>query len=92
MQRVNRKGQVVRGPASVEPPIGLGGVGGQAAGEPRGEPFGQAVERVLIQRGQPDLTTKGKLAFELPPNKVSGSTLVIEDIFGDGKIKVDLGL
>ncbi len=47
---------------------------------------------LLLKDIQPDLTTKGKLAFALPPNKVSGSTLVIEDIFGDGKIKVDLGL
>lgn len=41
---------------------------------------------------QPDLTAKGTVAFELPPDKVSGSTLVIEDIFGDGEIKVELGL
>jgi hypothetical protein len=41
---------------------------------------------------QPDLTTRGKLAFELPPSKVSGSTLVIEDLFGRGEVKVDLGL
>ena len=47
---------------------------------------------LLLKDIQPDLTTKGKLAFELPPSKVSGSTLVIEDIFGDGEIKVDLGL
>ncbi len=46
----------------------------------------------MLKDIQPDLTTKGKLAFELPPSKVSGSTLVIEDIFGDGEIKVDLGL
>lgn len=49
-------------------------------------------ESLLLKDIQPDLTTKGKLAFELPPNKVSGSTLVIEDLFGDGEIKVDLGL
>lgn len=51
-----------------------------------------ADESLLLKDIQPDLTTKGKLAFELPPNKVSGSTLVIEDLFGDGEIKVDLGL
>jgi len=44
----------------------------------------------LLKDIQPDLTTKGTLAFELPRNKVSGSTLVIEDIFGDGKIKVSV--
>lgn len=47
---------------------------------------------LLLKDIQPDLTTKGTLAFELPPNKVSGSTLVIEDLFGDGEIKVELGL
>lgn len=47
---------------------------------------------LLLKDIQPDLTAKGTVAFELPPNKVSGSTLVIEDIFGDGEIKVDLGL
>lgn len=47
---------------------------------------------LLLKDIQPDLTTKGTLAFELPPDKVSGSILVIEDLFGDGEIKVDLGL
>lgn len=47
---------------------------------------------LLLKDIQPDLTAKGKLAFELPPDKVSGSTLVIEDLFGDGEIKIDLGL
>ena len=51
-----------------------------------------ADESLLLKDIQPDLTTKGKLAFELPEGKVSGSTLVIEDLFGDGEIKVDLGL
>lgn len=41
---------------------------------------------------QPDLTTRGKLAFEIPPSKVAGSVLVIEDLWGDGEIKVDLAL
>lgn len=49
-------------------------------------------QSLLLKDIQPDLTTKGRLAFELPPNKVSGSTLVIEDLFGDGEIRVDLGL
>lgn len=47
---------------------------------------------LLLKDIQPDLTTRGKLAFELPPSKVSGSTLVVEDLFGAGEIKVDLGL
>lgn len=49
-------------------------------------------EGLLLKDIQPDLTTRGKLAFELPPSKVSGSTLVIEDIFGDGSVRVNLGL
>jgi hypothetical protein len=47
---------------------------------------------LLLKDIQPDLTTRGKLAFEIPPSKVSGSTLVIEDLYGSGEIKVDLGL
>jgi hypothetical protein len=49
-------------------------------------------DSLLLKDIQPDLTTRGKVAFELPPSKVSGSTLVIEDLFGSGEIKVDLGL
>lgn len=49
-------------------------------------------QSLLLKDIQPDLTTRGKLAFELPPDKVSGSTLIIEDLFGSGEIKVDLGL
>jgi hypothetical protein len=49
-------------------------------------------QSLLLRDIQPDLTAKGKLAFELPPSKVSGSKLVIEDLYGDGQIKVDLGL
>jgi uncharacterized protein DUF4352 len=49
-------------------------------------------EGLLLKDIQPDLTTRGKLAFELPSGKVSGSTLVVEDLFGSGEIKVDLGL
>jgi hypothetical protein len=48
--------------------------------------------RVSGRNIQPDLTTCGKLAFELPPSKVNGSTLVLEDLYGSGEIKVDLGL
>jgi hypothetical protein len=49
-------------------------------------------DSLMLRDIQPDLPTSGKIAFELPPSKVSGSTLVIEDLFGSGEIKVDLGL
>ena len=52
--------------------------------------FGE--EGLLLKDIQPDLTTRGKLAFELPPSKLSGSVLVVEDIFGSGEVEVDLGL
>ena len=52
-----------------------------------------------LRRRQPDAQGHpagphhdGKLAFELPPSKVTGSTLVIEDLWGSGEIKVGLGL
>jgi hypothetical protein len=49
-------------------------------------------DSLMLKDIQPDLTTHGKVAFEIPPSKVSGSTLVIEDLYGSGEIKVDLGL
>ena len=49
-------------------------------------------DSLLLRDIQPDLTAKGKLAFDVPPGKVSGSKLVIEDLFGDGEITIDLGL
>ena len=49
-------------------------------------------QALLLKDIQPDLTTRGKLAFEIPPSKVGGSELVVKDLFGDGDIKVDLGL
>ncbi len=49
-------------------------------------------DSLLLKDIQPDLTTHGKLAFELPPSKVSGSTLVIQDLYGSGEVKVNLGL
>jgi hypothetical protein len=52
--------------------------------------FGE--ESLLLKDIQPELTAKGKLAFDLPPNKINGAKLVIEDLFGDGEIKVDLGV
>lgn len=49
-------------------------------------------ESLLLKDIQPDLTTTGKLAFDVPPDKVSGSSVVIEDLFGEGEVKIDLGL
>jgi Domain of unknown function (DUF4352) len=49
-------------------------------------------ESLLLKDIQPDLTTRGKLAFDVPSSKLSGSKLVVEDLFGSGEIKVDLGL
>jgi predicted 2-oxoglutarate/Fe(II)-dependent dioxygenase YbiX len=51
-----------------------------------------ADDSLLLKEIQPDLTTRGKLAFDIPPNKLSGSQLVIEDFFGNGEVTVDLGL
>lgn len=52
-----------------------------------------AVEDSLILKDiQPDLTTKGTLVFDVPPAKVAGSKLVVEDLFGSGEITVALGL
>jgi hypothetical protein len=49
-------------------------------------------QSLMLKDIQPDLTTHGKLAFEIPPSKVHDSTLEIEDLYGSGEIKVDLGL
>ena len=51
-----------------------------------------ADDSLLLKEIQPDLTTRGKLAFDIPPAKLSGSQLVIEDFFGNGEVTVDLGL
>lgn len=49
-------------------------------------------QSLLLKQIQPDLTTRGKLAFDVPPSKVSGSKLAIEDLFGSGEVDIDLGL
>jgi hypothetical protein len=49
-------------------------------------------QSLLLKDIQPDLTTRGKLAFELPASKVNGSTLLLEDLFGSGEIEINLGL
>ena len=48
-------------------------------------------DSLLLKDIQPELTTRGKVAFDLPPAKL-GSSLVIEDLWGTGEISVDLGL
>jgi hypothetical protein len=48
-------------------------------------------DSLMMKDIQPDLTTRGRVAFEVPPSKVAGSTLVISDLWGSGEIKVDLG-
>lgn len=47
---------------------------------------------LLLKEIQPDLPTSGTLAFEVPAKRAKGSVLVIEDLFGDGEVKIDLGL
>ena len=49
-------------------------------------------QSLLFKGIQPDLTTHGKIAFDVPSSKLSGATLVIQDLFGNGEIKVNLGL
>jgi hypothetical protein len=49
-------------------------------------------DSLLLRDIQPDLTARGKLAFDIPPAKTSGAKLVIEDLWGDGEIAVNLGL
>lgn len=49
-------------------------------------------ESLLLKDIQPDLTAKGKLAFDLPPSKLAGSKLVIADLWGSGEVEIDLGL
>ena len=47
---------------------------------------------LMLEDIQPDLTTRGQLAFDLPEKKLNGAKLVIEDFWGQGKVKVNLGL
>ena len=47
---------------------------------------------LMLEDIQPDLTTSGHIGFDIPPAKVPGSVLVIEDIWGNGEVTVDLGL
>jgi hypothetical protein len=51
-----------------------------------------ADDSLVMEEIQPDLTTSGKLVFELPKSKTSGAQLVIEDLWGNGSVKFALGL
>ncbi len=46
----------------------------------------------MLEEIQPDLTTRGQLGFDVPESKLHGAKLIIEDIWGNGKVKVNLGL
>lgn len=47
---------------------------------------------LLLKQVQPGLPTRGKLAFEIPTNKVKGAQLVIKDFWSNDEIVVNLGL
>ena len=47
---------------------------------------------LMLEDIQPDLTTKGSIGYDVPASKVAGSKLVIEDIWGNGEVKIGLGL
>jgi hypothetical protein len=47
---------------------------------------------LMLEEIQPDLTTRGQLGFDVPESKLHGAKLIIEDIWGNGKVKVKLGL
>ncbi len=47
---------------------------------------------LMLEDIQPDLTTRGQVAFDIPEKKLNGAKLVIEDFWGQGKVKVNLGL
>lgn len=47
---------------------------------------------LFLRDMQPDLATKGKLVFDVPPAKVAGGVLLVEDLFGRGEAHINLGL
>ena len=47
---------------------------------------------LFLRDMQPDLATKGKLVFDVPPAKVAGGVLLVEDLFGRGDAHINLGL
>ena len=40
---------------------------------------------LFLKDMQPDLPTKGQLVFDVPPAKVAGGVLLVEDLFGRGE-------
>lgn len=49
-------------------------------------------ESLLLRDMQPDLATKGKLVFDVPPAKAAGGVLQVSDLFGRGETHFALGL
>lgn len=49
-------------------------------------------DALILRDMQPDLPTKGKLVFDLPPAKIAGGVLVVSDLFGGGEARIELGL
>lgn len=49
-------------------------------------------DSLFLREMQPDLKTKGQLVFDVPPAKVKGGVLKVEDLFGRGDTKINLGL
>ena len=47
---------------------------------------------LFLKDMQPDLPTKGQLVFDVPPTKVAGGVLRVEDLFGRGEAYINLGL
>jgi hypothetical protein len=45
-----------------------------------------------LQDMQPDLPIDGQLVFDVPPSKVAGGILMVEDLFGGGEANIALGL
>ncbi|NYI80625.1 DUF4352 domain-containing protein [Nocardioides panzhihuensis] len=49
-------------------------------------------ESLFLRDMQPDLATKGKLVFDVPPAKAAGGILQVSDLFGRGESHFALGL
>lgn len=49
-------------------------------------------ESLFLRDMQPDLATKGKLVFDVPPAKAAGGVLQVSDLFGRGETHFALGL
>jgi hypothetical protein len=49
-------------------------------------------EALFLRDMQPDLATKGKLVFDVPPAKAAGGVLQVSDLFGRGESHFALGL